>query len=248
VIAHTATECGAVLDAIAGHDPLDQASNERAIGTCLADADLGLRGLRVGVVGERWLAGRVVEPSMASGLAAAVDVFAVCGSRLTPIEMRPLAEYNACKLALQRPEFLSAYEADLRDRPQEFSDKLRWRTQGYQNVTALDYVRARAQRHAFSVEMAEALGEHDVLLAPVALGPAPLATAALENRALNEPDVTIPFSVTGFPAIAVCIGYSPDGLPLAMQLVAKPFDERALMRAAIGYERATNWHARRPPV
>ena len=45
-----------------------------------------------------------------------------------------------------------------------------------------------------------------------------------------------------------CIGYSPEGLPLSMQIVARPFDETTVLRVAGAYERAISWRARRPSI
>jgi aspartyl-tRNA(Asn)/glutamyl-tRNA(Gln) amidotransferase subunit A len=60
------------------------------------------------------------------------------------------------------------------------------------------------------------------------------------------PMMTIPFNVTGHPAMALCCGFTAEGLPLSMQLVGRPFDEATLFRAGRAYERATDWRARRP--
>ena len=60
--------------------------------------------------------------------------------------------------------------------------------------------------------------------------------------------LTMPFNVTGSPAMSVCCGYSPAGLPLAFQLVGKPFDEATVLRAAHAYEKATPWRSVRPQL
>ncbi|MFP6726269.1 MAG: amidase family protein, partial [Alphaproteobacteria bacterium] len=57
-----------------------------------------------------------------------------------------------------------------------------------------------------------------------------------------------PFNLTGNPALAIPTGFNDDGMPLAMQIVGKQFDEAMIYRIAAGYEAATDWHARRPPV
>jgi aspartyl-tRNA(Asn)/glutamyl-tRNA(Gln) amidotransferase subunit A len=46
--------------------------------------------------------------------------------------------------------------------------------------------------------------------------------------------------------LAQCIGYTPDGLPLSMQIVGRPFDDATVLRVAHAYEGATPWRARRP--
>jgi len=63
---------------------------------------------------------------------------------------------------------------------------------------------------------------------------------------------TIPVNIAGLPGISVPCGFStaPDGarLPIGLQILAKPFDEPALFRAAYAYEQATDWHKQHPEV
>ena len=53
---------------------------------------------------------------------------------------------------------------------------------------------------------------------------------------LEKPSFTMPFNVTGSPAMSVCTGFGAGGLPVAMQLIGKPFAEPTLFRAAHAYE------------
>jgi aspartyl-tRNA(Asn)/glutamyl-tRNA(Gln) amidotransferase subunit A len=63
---------------------------------------------------------------------------------------------------------------------------------------------------------------------------------------------TIPVNIAGLPGISVPCGFAqtPDGarLPIGLQIIAKPFDEVSLLRAAYAYEQATDWHKETPPL
>jgi Asp-tRNA(Asn)/Glu-tRNA(Gln) amidotransferase A subunit family amidase len=59
---------------------------------------------------------------------------------------------------------------------------------------------------------------------------------------------TAPFNAAGVPALSVPCGFTPDGLPIGLQLVGRPFDEPAVLRAGHAYEQATEWHRRAPAV
>src|SRR5438128_11735828 len=77
----------------------------------------------------------------------------------------------------------------------------------------------------------------------------PAYTLAVE--ATSPPDSganTYPFSLAGYPAISVPCGFTPDGLPVGLQLVAKPFDESVLLRIAQEYQEATEWSRYRPDL
>ena len=57
-----------------------------------------------------------------------------------------------------------------------------------------------------------------------------------------------PFNLAGFPAVSVPCGFTANGLPVGMQLVAKPWQEGPLLAAAHAYEQVTDWHIRLPVV
>ena len=57
-----------------------------------------------------------------------------------------------------------------------------------------------------------------------------------------------PFNITGLPTLAIPTGFSSSGLPLSLQISGRPFDEATVLRAGHAYQRATEWHRRRPPV
>ena len=57
---------------------------------------------------------------------------------------------------------------------------------------------------------------------------------------------TLPFNLSGLPACTIPCGLSPDGLPIGLQIIGKPFDEATVLRLAHAYERSTTWHQLRP--
>jgi aspartyl-tRNA(Asn)/glutamyl-tRNA(Gln) amidotransferase subunit A len=59
---------------------------------------------------------------------------------------------------------------------------------------------------------------------------------------------TVPFNVTGHPAISVCCGFSKLGQPLGMQIAGRPFDESTVLQVACAYEMAAEWYKRKPPL
>jgi aspartyl-tRNA(Asn)/glutamyl-tRNA(Gln) amidotransferase subunit A len=60
--------------------------------------------------------------------------------------------------------------------------------------------------------------------------------------------LTRPFNGLGLPALTVPCGFSAAGLPLAFQIVGRPFAEATVLRAGRAYERAAGWLGRRPPL
>ena len=110
------------------------------------------------------------------------------------------------------------------------------------------YVQAQQRRKALTAAVDDVFRDVDILLVANAMDP---ACAIDDARAIAR---TYPrqarnvFSLTGHPALAMMCGLSRSGLPLSVQFVGRNFDEVTLLRAAAGYERASEWRGKRPPV
>jgi aspartyl-tRNA(Asn)/glutamyl-tRNA(Gln) amidotransferase subunit A len=59
--------------------------------------------------------------------------------------------------------------------------------------------------------------------------------------------LTFPGNLSGLPAISLPCGFSPERLPIGLQLIGRPFDEATLLRIALAYEQSTPWHKMFPP-
>ena len=59
---------------------------------------------------------------------------------------------------------------------------------------------------------------------------------------------TLPINIAGMPGISRPCRLRRDGLPVGLQILAKPFDEATLLRVAYAYEQATDWHKARPAL
>jgi aspartyl-tRNA(Asn)/glutamyl-tRNA(Gln) amidotransferase subunit A len=97
-------------------------------------------------------------------------------------------------------------------------------------------------------ELKAAMGRLDILVSASQPGEAPLITEVPKWGAMEKPSLTMPFNLTGYPAMSVCTGFGAGGLPVSMQLVAKPFAEATLFQAAHAYEVALGTRKRRPAM
>ena len=88
----------------------------------------------------------------------------------------------------------------------------------------------------------------DILASAAQPGEAARIDAVPKWHLFEVPGFAMPSSLTGAPAISVCSGFGAKGLPLGLQLSARPFEEALLLRVAHAYETATEWRKRRPRV
>lgn len=91
--------------------------------------------------------------------------------------------------------------------------------------------------------------QFDLLLTPTTPVAAPLIEGpdAVEQAGLLT-RYTAPFNLTGLPALSLPCGFTAQGLPVGMQLVAAPWAEARLLQAGSAYQQVTDWQTRRPPL
>jgi aspartyl-tRNA(Asn)/glutamyl-tRNA(Gln) amidotransferase subunit A len=205
----TVADCALVLQAIAGHDAGDPASATEPVPDFSAQLGRDVAGMRVGIVRHFFERDLPAGAQAQAALEEALRVLRDLGLQVREVHLRPLQEYAANKVTIQLPEIFSVYGEDVRRRPAEFGPKLRERIATGDRIAAVDYVRAQRFRRAMTTEMAEAIADVHVLVTCGAYGPAPLLRDVAGEPMRNKPEITVPFSMTGFPAISVCVGKSP---------------------------------------
>jgi aspartyl-tRNA(Asn)/glutamyl-tRNA(Gln) amidotransferase subunit A len=86
----------------------------------------------------------------------------------------------------------------------------------------------------------------DIVMTAAAPSEAPPIDQVPKFALFERPSLTIPFNLTGSPAMSVCCGYTEAGLPLSFQIVGRRFEDATVLRLAHAYEQATSWRGRRP--
>jgi aspartyl-tRNA(Asn)/glutamyl-tRNA(Gln) amidotransferase subunit A len=244
-MAWTAEDCALLLQAMAGHDPEDPASADRPVPDFSAGLGQGIAGLRIGIVRHFHETDNPVAPDQAQAIDAAIAVLAELGANIRDVTLPPLEEYAACYALIVYPEAFAVHEPWVRDRFNEYGERLRNQLALGAFISGSAYVQAQRRRRELCRDTASALAEFDLLLTATATGEAP-KIMEVPKHGLQKPGFTPPWNLTGYPAIAICCGFGAAGLPLSLQLVAKPFQEAKLLRAADAYEKVTVWRNRRP--
>ncbi len=246
-MARSVEDCAILLDALAGHDAADPGSEARPIVDFRADIEGGARGLRVGLATA--LAG--ADAVSAEGLAAyeaAADVFRGLGAEVREIALPSLDDFATAQIVITLAEGYAIHERNLQTRGDEYTYHTRMRLSLGPFVRAADYIRALKLRDDLIRDYNLALRDVDVVLAPGAPGAAPVAAQVGAFQFFKKPLVTMPANVLGAPAAGVPAGMSSDGLPLAIQIMGRRFDDATVLRAAAAFQNATDWHTKRPPL
>ena len=247
-MAWTAEDCALMLQVLAGHDPKDPASANRPIPDYTALLGKGLSNVRIGVIRHFHEADSPVSAPVQSGIDDAVAVFRDMGAVISDVTLSPLQDWHACGSLISMTERAAAYEEWARTRLKEFGERVQRRLMLGALVSGVDYVQAVRRRRELRDELRDAMRGLDVVLTAAAPGEAPKMDAIPRWDVFASPSFTIPFNVSGYPAMSVCSGFGPSGLPLSLQIVGKPFQEATVFQVADAFEKATAFRNNRPAM
>jgi aspartyl-tRNA(Asn)/glutamyl-tRNA(Gln) amidotransferase subunit A len=251
-MARSARDCALILQAIAGHDAADPASSTVPVpgygdGRTLPDP------LRVGVaipfVSGSGPSG--LDPAVATAFDDALAVLRSLGARLTDVTLPDYEPATAAAKIILEAESFACHRPTLKTRWHDYAPMTRHRLATGAFTGAADLDRARRQRRQTVAGLRELLGTVDVIVSPAMPIPAP------EVDQHGSPDRAVTFtaarpmrywSLSGYPALVVPMGFSPAGLPLSLQIVGRPFAEATVLEVGAAFQAATDWHRAEPAL
>ncbi len=230
------------LQTIAGYDALDPASADEPVDDYLSALEGGVAGLRLGVPRAFFATAAATTPGMLAAFDRTCSMLREAGATVEDIDLPDYAIFAACGRVILTAEAYAIHEADLRTRLADYGAITQQRFLLGAAITAADLVQAFRARRELTDAVNGALGRYDALLTACALAEAPRFDDVPDpNKAFTAPMQTIPFNVTGHPAMSVPTGLGEAGLPLSIQVVGRPFDEATVLRIGRAIERATGW-------
>lgn len=245
-LAWTVEDCAIMLQVISGHDPLDPGSANTPVPDYRTGIVQGITGKRIGLVRHFYERDATADSSMIEGMNAAVDVFQQLGAKVVDVELPSLSAFQACNRIISMSESFAIHKHTLVNQPEDYGSVTRYRVFPGAMCSAADYLAALRQQRELITQTQAVLDTVDVLLTATIYGPAPVQASLRAESNFSHPPLTNPFNLTQLPAISICNGYSEAGLPLAMQIAGRRFDETTCFAVAHAYEQSTPWRERRP--
>lgn len=253
-LARTVEDCALFLAAIAGGDPADPLTSDRPVPDYAAALTGDLRGLRLAIVTEL-SRDPAIHPDVSAAFDQAVGTLRTLGAEVEEVSL-PLAEHSTTLVMLTSDADIAAVFLHqwLKDRWNDFDVGTRRRLAVGCLVPAAVYSRAMRARVLVRAQVLDRLTTYDALISPTNPMPPPRIDAgpgridASTNMGKLRRLCTYPFAVANTPAISVPMGFSGDGLPLALQIAGRPFAESTVFRIAHAYEQAHHWHERHPDL
>ena len=247
-MARSVEDAALILQAIAGHDPDDPTTSDRPVPDYAAALKGDVRGLRVGV--PRQDAFPNATEDVVRGIEEALRTLAGLGAILVDVAAPWLLEAAVIWPKIAGPEAAYYHRQNLEQRPQDIAEPVRNRLLAGRNVLAVDYLRGLETQRRIKDEVARLFEDIDLLVTPATPATATLIAdeLAATGRESHIHRFTAPFNITGQPAISLPCGFDPQGLPIGLQIIGRPWEEETVLRAAHAYEQATEWHRRRSPL
>ena len=236
-LARSTADLALSFDAMQGPDEDDPVCTERPAMPVMPLLDEGVDGLRIAVAGDYFE--RQLEPVAAEAVARVAKALGATRK----VVIANAAAARGCAYVITASEGGTLHLDRLRQRPQDFDPDTRERFMAGALTPAAWYIKAQRFRRVFRVQTLKLFDEVDVILAPAtpttapALGQKMMSIAGVEMPVrANLGLFTQPISFIGLPVVAVPI-QRPGGLPIGVQLIARPFNEQAALRVAAWLEK-----------
>lgn len=265
-ITRNVADCATLLEVISGHDPKDSTSVNIPVPRYTDSLSKDIKGMRIGIPAEYFPEG--IDEGVKQRLDDAVDVMRKLGAVTVDVSLphtkyavscyyivgpaeasSNLARYDGAHYGYRSADPADIIEMYTDTRSEGFGAEAKRRillgtyalSSGYYEAY---YLRAQKVRTRIAEDFRKAFSSCDCILTPTSP-----TTAFRIGEKIDDPlkmylsDIfTIPANLAGLPAVSVPCGTDREGLPVGMQLMAKPFSEEVLIKAAHAFERATEFH------
>jgi aspartyl-tRNA(Asn)/glutamyl-tRNA(Gln) amidotransferase subunit A len=251
-LARTVRDCARLMRVIAGPDSNDATCTSERVPDYEKELTGNVKGLRVGVPKNYYYDNSTAD--VRRRMQASLEALESLGARLVEIKVPDPQRLLDLSNVISQPEVAAVHGKWLRERPQDYSI---WRAAIEPGlvVSAASYLEAQMARPRLVREFVDTVfGRVDLLHAPVYARPVPTIAEATPRSPADIPRVqgisrnNRPANFLGIPSVSVPAGFSSSGLPVAFQLIGRPFSEPLLLRVADAYQRVTDWHRRAPDL
>lgn len=235
LVTRTVADCATVWDAL-GVDQLSRDDNR------VARPRVGeepLHGIRIGVIRHFFTADLPAAPEIAAAVEAAVSDLESGGARITDVYLAEAGEYEACGATILGAEAYAVHADWLASRGNEYGAVAQASLRSGASICGAQYGKALLRRAELQARWRAALLRHELDAVVTAVSPGVawrIGDLALRERH-GDRSMRMAFNVLGTPALALPIGVSGDGLPIAMQLAAPHGGEHLLYRIGCAFER-----------
>ncbi len=271
-LAHSVADAALLLEVIAGHDRRDSTSVDKPVPSYSRTVDQPVMPLTIGVAKEYFGAG--LDAEVGQSVRAALKVYEGLGAKVVEVSLphspyaiatyylvataeasSNLARYDGVHYGHRTAVRSNLIDIYNRSRGEGFGAEVKRRimlgtyalSSGYKDAY---YLKALKVRRLIRDDFDKAFTHCDVVLGPTSPTPAfKIGEKSDDPLAMYLSDIyTISCNLAGIAGVSIPCGFTKGGLPIGLQILGAPFEEENLLRIACMYERATEWHTKRPNI
>lgn len=265
------TDCAIMMNAISGHDKCDSTSANVPLPDFTKSLIKDVKGLKIGIPEEYFIEG--IDPEIEKSVLDAVKLLEGLGAKSERIKLphtgyaiatyyilatseasSNLARYDGVKYGF-RAKGKDLIDMYMETRAKGFGSEVKRRimlgtyalSAGYYEAF---YKKGQQVRTLIKRDFDEAFKKVDVIITPTSPTPAfKIGEKTADPLQMYLSDIfTISVNLAGVPAVSIPCGLAKGNLPIGLQIIAKPFDEETIIRAAYTFEQSTEMHKKRPAV
>jgi aspartyl-tRNA(Asn)/glutamyl-tRNA(Gln) amidotransferase subunit A len=246
-MARSAADCAVMLNVLAGYDASDPYAADVAVPDYTAGLTGDLTGMRLAVDRVHTVAKDVADPAVAAALDAAIEVLVAAGATVEEISLPLYDELLASTMIGMFGEAFAYHRNDLATRWHDYGRQTRLSVVNGALLSAGDVAQAQRVRQRGLTEMLAAFAPNDAVLTPTTLCGAP-PIEGLDLGSILATVETGVWNAVGFPALSVPMGFDAEGLPLSLQIAARPWAEASTFQVGHALQTRTDFHLQRPPL
>jgi len=241
-----------MLNVLAGFDDKDPTSSAQPVVDYTTALREDVKGMAIGVPRDYIdeCAPRT-DPIVLRRVDEAIDQLKALGARVEVVKVPTLHLATIANAVIYYNEFWAAHRAAAAEVLKNGAPQRRARIYLGLLTNSSDYIQAQRIRSRCRAELAQVFEKVDCVALPNQNGPAPRVEEVGPIDTLFKhvvPEYHGPFNLTGLPTLSVPCGFSESNLPIALQIVGKPFDEVTVLRAGYSYQQQMKWYEKRPAI
>jgi len=225
-LTHNVEDSGLLLSVLSGHDPLDSRTRKNSDFETTIALNSGIEGLRIGVLREDGFSTPVQDNDLLKSWRTALRILEEAGAELIEIDLTEIAILWLTSNVILAVEAATFHTPYMITHYSDYGEFCKDRLLSAFAFSGEDFVKAQKIRHTIRSKWNHLLKDFDLLVTHSQPEKTPLLDEPSSTRFMNS------FNILGWPAMSVPMGRDSDGLPLGIQLVAKPWQEELLLRVA----------------
>ena len=236
-----------ILQVISAYDAIDPSSIKMLTGDYLGHLIDDMEGRKIAIGSGEFI--ETSDPEVLDAVRETVKVFEFMGCKVEKVNVDWLKDVALANKTMTQSDGAAVHRDRIKEHPEMFGEDIRRRLEEGASRLATEYILARKTQAEAKKRFELFFESYDFLILPTT----PIAAPTIEGHDAVEQAgrltrFTAPFNLTGLPALSLPCGFTSEGLPIGLQIVARAWGDAKALNAGYAYEQANEWHKKLPTI